>query len=83
MQCEGDQREGTDSDDEDPFIREGISSDSDTDGNPPPMQGPITGLWLRKAKARREQLKRHLFREKDRRQGGENMNSKRKIRHIV
>jgi hypothetical protein len=60
-------------DEEDPFIAEGLSSDSDSDGGLNPCsisQGPVSGLHLRKAKleARREQLKRRLFRAKDRKQ---------------
>lgn len=74
MQCEAEERARDNSvgdDDEDPFIAQGLSSDSDSDTNLNPLsfsQGPISGLRLRKAKARREQLKRRLFRAKDRRQ---------------
>lgn len=74
MQCEAEERARDNldgDDDEDPFIAQGLSSDSDSDTNLNPLsfsQGPISGLRLRKAKARREQLKRRLFRAKDRRQ---------------
>jgi hypothetical protein len=75
MQCEADERERNNSDDdEDPFIAEGLSSDSDSDNEnlvayrTRVLQGPVSGLRLRQARARRDQLKRRLFRAKERRQ---------------
>lgn len=71
MRCEADEREtDEDIDDDyiDPFIREGMSSSSDSDDpsiRPPPrssMQGSKTRL--QQAKAFREKLKAQLFHEK-------------------
>jgi hypothetical protein len=73
MQCEEDERmDGDGSEYEDPFIAEGLSSSSsDDDGdNAPPLRRPSQNAnlqRLRVAKARREKLKRALFRAKDRR----------------
>lgn len=73
MQCKAEERAADNSDDEDdvdPFIAQGLSSDSDSDGHMNVgalARGPVSGLRLRQAKARREQLKWHLFRAKDRR----------------
>ena len=72
MQCEAEERSARDDldseeDSEDPFIAEGLSSDSDSDSvqnSCSVLQGPTGGLRLRKAKARREQLKRCLLRAK-------------------
>lgn len=75
MQCEADERERNNSDDEeDPFIAEGLSSDSDSDNEnlvayrARVLQGLVSGLCLCQARARRDQLKRRLFRAKERRQ---------------
>jgi hypothetical protein len=57
MQCEADEQACSDSEDDgmaDPFIAEGLLSDSDSDTNTnnfPVLQGPASGLRLRKAKA--------------------------------
>lgn len=56
MQCETEEHAGDDSDHEDPFIHEGLSSDADSDGEWVPTWRPITGLHLCQAKARRKQL---------------------------
>lgn len=64
MQCEADERERNNSDDEeDPFIAEGLSSDSDSDNEnlvayrARVLQGSVSGLRLHQARARRDQLK--------------------------
>jgi hypothetical protein len=67
MQCEAEEC-GADSDDDvamaDLFIREGLSSGSDSEGNAIAM---TAGVAVHSGKAKREQLKRCLFRAKDRR----------------
>jgi hypothetical protein len=73
MQWEAEECAAENSDDKDavdPFIAQGLSSDSDSDGHTNVgalARGPVSGLHLRQAKARREQLKQSLFRAKDRR----------------
>ena len=68
MQCEEDERMDDDSEHEDPFIAEGLSSSSSDDDAPllRPSRNPNLQR-LRTAKAQRERLKRALFRAKDRR----------------
>ena len=70
MQCEDEEREDADSDFEDPFIAEGISSsDSDSD-DPAPQRlphGNASQHRLYAAKAKREKLKQALFRAKEKR----------------
>ncbi|KAG1863702.1 hypothetical protein F4604DRAFT_1929118 [Suillus subluteus] len=54
MQCKADEHERDNSDSEDPFIAQGLSSDSDSDSHanlPSVLQGPASGLHLHKAKA--------------------------------
>lgn len=67
MQCEEEER-GPVSDDEavmaDPFIDEGLSSSSDSEGNS--RQAPAN-IPVHAGKAKREQLKRRLFKAKERR----------------
>ncbi|KAJ7738854.1 hypothetical protein DFH07DRAFT_778917 [Mycena maculata] len=67
MQREAEER-GADDDDEavmaDPFIEEGLSSESDSEENTRPTQ---PSARVHHGKAKREQLKRRLFRAKERR----------------
>ncbi|KAJ7763541.1 hypothetical protein DFH07DRAFT_956352 [Mycena maculata] len=68
MQCEDEER-GPDTDDEavmaDPFIEEGLSSSSDSKANAAPLApAAIRG---HAGKAKREDLKRRLFKAKERR----------------
>jgi hypothetical protein len=67
MQCEEEER-GPVSDDEavmaDPFIDEGLSSSSDSEGNSRQVPANIP---VHAGKAKREQLKRRLFKAKERR----------------
>jgi hypothetical protein len=66
-QCEDEERED-DSDYEDPFIAEGLSSsDSDSDVRAPRQPPHISQHCLHAAKAKREKLKRALFRAKEKR----------------
>jgi hypothetical protein len=68
MQCEDEEREGDDSDFEDPFIAEGLSSSSsDSEIAPQPPRGNASQRRLHAAKAKREKLKRALFRAKEKR----------------
>lgn len=67
MQCEADERAEEDSEYEDPFIAEGLSSDSDSDGRPPPRNANASQVRMHGAKKKREKLKRALFRAKERR----------------
>lgn len=73
MQCEAKEKaELQESDDEDfidPFIYEGLSSDSDSDTGALPIvtRGSAGTLRLRQGKEKREQLKRRLFRAKEKR----------------
>ncbi len=77
MQCEEEERAacGADSDavDEDPFIREGLSSDSSSSSGSEGEEGANVGTRgrtsarLEAAKARREALKRALLRAKEKR----------------
>lgn len=68
MQSEAEER-GPDSDEEavmaDPFIREGLSSSSDSDANA--ALAPAGVQSVHPGKAKREDLKRRLFKAKDRR----------------
>jgi hypothetical protein len=70
MQCEDEEQEDADSDFEDPFIAEGISSsDSDSD-DPAPQQlphGNASQHRLYATIAKCEKLKRALFRAKEKR----------------
>lgn len=74
MQYEAKEHIADDSDDKDvvdPFMAQGLSSNSDSDGHTNVStlaQGPVSGLHLRQVKAQREQLKQCLFRAKNRRQ---------------
>lgn len=67
MQCEEEER-GGDGDDEavmaDPFIDEGLSSTSGSEADNAP---PLAGIQVHAGKSKREQLKRRLFRAKERR----------------
>ena len=65
MQCEDKERSDDKESEEDLFITEGVSS-SESDGIGPPRE-PASQQWLRVGKARREELKRALFRAKERR----------------
>jgi hypothetical protein len=67
MQCEADERSDDESDAvmQDPFIMEGLSSDSDSDSIHPPERTGITRL--QGGKAHRQQLKEKLFRAKAKR----------------
>lgn len=68
MQCEADERAADADIDEDPFIREGLSSDSsDSDRNVPVAAHAGRGQRLSAAKAKRESLKEHLFHALERR----------------
>jgi hypothetical protein len=68
MQCEDEEQEDVDSDYEDPFIAEGLSpSSSDSEPTPQPRRGNISQRRLHAAKAKREKLKRALFRAKEQR----------------
>jgi hypothetical protein len=68
MQCEDEEREGDDSDFEDPFIAEGLaSSSSDSKIAPQPPRGNASQRRLHAAKAKCEKLKRALFRAKEKR----------------
>lgn len=68
MQCEDEEQSDSNSD-EDPFIAEGLSSSSESNNSPPPRtHGPVSQQRLQAAKARREKLKRALFRAKEQRQ---------------
>ena len=69
MQCEDEERDDADSDFEDPFIAEGLSP-SDSDSDPAPQRlprGNASQHRLYAAKAKREKLKRALFRAKEKR----------------
>lgn len=70
MQCEDEERsneENADTNYKDPFISEGLSESSDEDVNAGqlPRRAQPTGVRLQDAKARREELKRILFRAKE------------------
>ena len=67
MQCEEDERTDDDSEHEDPFIAEGLSSSSSDDDAPPlqPSQNPNLQR-LQTVKAQWERLKWALFSAKDR-----------------
>jgi SH3-like domain-containing protein len=70
MQCEADER-SADSDDEgamaDPFIDEGLSSSSDSSAhNAAHLRGRASHARLQAGKAKRAQLKRALFKAKER-----------------
>jgi len=68
MQCEDEEQSDADSDFEDPFIAQGLSlSDSDSDGPAPQRlpHGNASQHRLYAAKAKREKLKRALFRAKE------------------
>jgi hypothetical protein len=70
MMCEDEEREeDPDQDFVDPFIAEGLSSsDSEDDSNVRASHpGPASGRRLQQGKAKREKLKRALFRAKERR----------------
>jgi DDE superfamily endonuclease len=67
MQCESEEQEDTDSDFQDPFIAEGLSSSSDSEVTPQPPRRNISQYRLHAAKAKREKLKRALFRAKEKR----------------
>lgn len=69
MQCEDEERTEEDSDFEDPFITEGLSSSSSDSELPMrPPRGNVSQRRLHAAKAKREKLKRALFRAKEKRQ---------------
>lgn len=70
MQCEAEERGEGDSEYEDPFILEGLSSGSDSESNAPvpPARQNASQRRVHAAKAKREKLKRALFRHKRRRQ---------------
>ena len=64
MQCEADERSDDESDAamQDPFIMEGLSSDSDSDSIYPPTERTrIAGTRLQGGKAHRQRLKEQLF----------------------
>jgi hypothetical protein len=68
MQCEDEEQADADSNFEDPFIAQGLSlSDSDSDGSAPQRlpHGNASQHRLYAAKAKREKLKRALFRAKE------------------
>jgi hypothetical protein len=66
MLCESGQDSDTEDMPHDPFIGEGLSSDSDSDNNQPPAGNQTASARrLNKAKKHREKLKRRLFRAKD------------------
>lgn len=67
MQCEDEERKDVDSDFEDPFIAEGLSSSSGSEPTPQRYRGNISQRRLHAAKAKREKLKRALFRAKEQR----------------
>ena len=69
MQCEDEEWSDDEESEEDPFITEGVSS-SESDGLGPPVLPcePASQQRLGAGKARREELKRALFRAKERRQ---------------
>ena len=69
MQCEDEERDDANSNFEDPFIAEGLSP-SDSDSDPAPQRQPrgnASQHRLYAAKAKREKLKRALFRAKEKR----------------
>ncbi|KAL1937494.1 hypothetical protein VTO73DRAFT_13146 [Trametes versicolor] len=66
MECEAEEREADDDADDDPFILEGLSSSSsESDGEAPSAAASNGHRGLDAAKARREELKRALFRAKE------------------
>ena len=67
MQCEDEEREDVDSDFEDSFIAEGLSSSSDSEPTPQQYRGNISQHQLHATKSKREKLKRALFRAKEQR----------------
>src|ERR1700674_716867 len=67
MQCKDEEREDADSDFEDPFIAEGLSSSSDLEVAPQPPRGNVSQRQLHSTKAKREKLKQALFRAKEKR----------------
>jgi hypothetical protein len=69
MQCEDEEQEDVDSDFEDPFIAEGLSpSSSDSEPTLQSHRGNTSQRRLHAAKAKREKLKRALFRAKEKRE---------------
>jgi hypothetical protein len=79
MRCEAEERGGSDSVDEDPFIREGLSSDEDEDQRAMPRQPrePGDADRLSAGKEWRETLKNALFDAKAR------QDAQRRRRHHV
>ena len=61
MQCEDEEREDANSDFEDPFIAEGLSSSSDSEVAPQLPRGNVSQRQLHGAKAKGKKLKRALF----------------------
>lgn len=70
MQCEDEERPDSDEDAAmaDPFIRDGLSSSSDSSANTSPARrGRASQTRLQSGKAKRESLKQALFKTKDKR----------------
>ncbi len=69
MECEAQERADSEDTDDDPFIREGLSSSSSDSDGPAPAR-LAGGRTLAAARARREELKEALFQAKERRHSG-------------